>query len=211
MSAPDVVTAPSGGKDRGRPWQSALVLVGLALLAGAMVLPWWTLSSSSASGFAAFEFGLTYLCVRPSAVCTAYGPLVTADPGYRAMADVFGVAFVLSSLAFLLAFVALLLRAAGERRPFASKLSPPAGLAAAVIAVVAPVYLLIALPGAFAGGALPSGSMLTGFFGSVSGSGVTLRYGGSYGWALSLLACPLLLLGSGFRPFRRRRQSAHVR
>jgi len=204
MSAQDA-TPPSPGKpERARPWRLGLLLVALALLAGATVFPWWTLTSTSGSGFAAFEFHLGYLCLRPSGLCTAYGPLVGSQSGYRAVASTFGVAFVLVALAIVVTFLAVLLELASGRRPAAQNAAPLTRFVAGVTALIAIAYVFVALPGAFSGSTLPYGSLVTGFFGGTSGGGVTLTFGGSLGWGMALAGGVVLVLASGFRPRRRR-------
>ncbi|TLZ53301.1 MAG: hypothetical protein E6K18_00520 [Methanobacteriota archaeon] len=182
----------------------AFLAIALVLAGAAMILPWWTLSSTSPSGETSFVFGLTSLCVRPSGACTAYAPLVAEDSEYGPVAGAFAVAFGLASLALIAALLAFLLRLGSAKRRPLDRVSGFAGLAAAIAALAAPLYLFEALPSAFAASGLPYGSPIAGFFGGVSGSGITVSWGGSLGWGVSLAAFAFLLLASVPSALRRR-------
>ncbi len=199
-------TSPSKGgrasSDR-RPWDTAGLLVCLLLLAGAMLLPWWSIAATSPSGAASFDFGLASLCLRPSGVCTSYGTLAASDPAYRSLRDVFAVALPLESVALvgtLLAFVLAMFRG---RFPAGRAGVGLFGLVAGIAALAAPLNVLFALPAAVT--ALPFASAVTGFSGSVTADGGMVTWGGGPGWTLSLAASGLILLsGPGTLAFRRR-------
>lgn len=171
-----------------------------------MLMPWWSLAASGSAGTASFEFGLAGLCVRPSSVCASYGTLSAAEPIYRSVGDVFGIAFGIASVALLsslLAFVLSLVRSRTSARRTAIGIL---GLVSGISALAGPLYILMALPGAVA--SLPYGSSVIGFFGELTASGTTISYGGGLGWTASLGASALVLIfGPGIVALERRERS----
>ncbi len=198
----------SGGAGRpsrpGRPPLAVAFLASLLLLAGAMVLPWWTLGSTGPAATAGFEYGLTALCVRPSGACTAYGSLST--PAERAVGGIFAVALGLTSAALLGTLLAFILSLV--RRFQGGPAGAVVGLASGAAALAGPLYVFATLPSAVA--SIPYASVVSGFFGAATSSSATVSWGGGAGWGLCLAAGALLVIGSlgGLVAGRRRRQSS---
>ncbi|HEV8594650.1 MAG TPA: hypothetical protein VGR51_03880, partial [Thermoplasmata archaeon] len=115
--------------------------------------------------------------------------------------------FAATSLAIVLSLLAFVLQVAGSRLPNAGGTAVGASVLSGVAGLAAPIYLFAVLPAAFASpGGVPYGTVIEGFFGGMSTSEVSLTYGGSAGWALSIVAALTLLIPALARVVARRRR-----
>ncbi|HEV8595209.1 MAG TPA: hypothetical protein VGR51_06735, partial [Thermoplasmata archaeon] len=65
------MSSPASGETRpaSSAREAALLLLPLLLFGGSFLLPWWSITASTSSGTASFDYTLTGLCIRPANAC----------------------------------------------------------------------------------------------------------------------------------------------
>jgi hypothetical protein len=180
-------------------------LVGAILLLLALLGPWWSIKLSVSSGLFSFSVGIDFGVFAPTVVVTGF-PLGTV-PTYAqmpAVAAVFQIVVILVGVGAILAFNGLIL-GLFARGPGLRWAALALMVAAVALTVLAPLYAMLALPGATGldqlfgspGGTFPP---LAGFWGSRSldlGIGATLQmsWGAGWGWYVPFVGASLVLVG----------------
>jgi len=179
----------------------ALVLAGLVLSAAALVTPWWTFATPGEPRFGlSEEYYYGEVCeVGASSLQRFCWPYWS---GTEPVKDLFTVAFILVLLGIVLASHALVLIVVGAYWPRTRRAVGAAGIVAAILLILAPIYVFLALPGAVNSADL--GALMrwpiAGFFGqmTIDQGGVVANavYGGGPAWFLSIASSIPLLAGT---------------
>jgi hypothetical protein len=186
-----------------------LVIVALIMIVMAMVMPWYSIkakvSASGISSEAEFNYFLDHseMKVLDETQTTDY------DDDNIGESEALNV-FKTTQIFVYLGLVGCIMGLIGAVLVMTEKMSNKIGsilvIVALILAILAPVYMMLMLPGAFnadledsggASGVLPSG-ITESFFGSQeqSESGVSTEYswGGSTGWLLAFIAAIMLIV-----------------
>ncbi len=157
------------------------LVLGIVLLAVSFTVPWW-------ASFANGTMTSWYLGGRcEGGTCTGYGGTVSLE-------GVFGLSFDLVFVAMVLGIAAVVAFGGALLWPRVGVITLVLGVVGAVLALVAPLYLYFALPGALTSYGFPV--PVAGFFGSDSAGGVSYSWTGGAGWFLTWLIVPVALGGT---------------
>ncbi len=188
-------------------------VAGVVLAALAIVGPWWTLSmnisgptETIAQQVSYGVFGYTYTATQTG----AGGGTIAESHAYNATMAQTGTVFTLGMALTVVGAAAgalmIILVAVGGSRPGLRRTGAAMGIIGFLVLLLAPLYVMTALPGAMAADSAsvvpgaPAGTFSFAFWGgqtlSFGGEAMTLSYGGGWGWALALVAGIVLLVGA---------------
>jgi hypothetical protein len=180
----------------------AVGAVGIVLLIAGLVGPWWTLSLQASALGSTITSSQEF---RPSGyTTTVQGPGVSTSnqtdyAGDPNMGGVFTTGFLLSAVAILCGVAMIGLTAMSGPRPSFHRLGAILGILAFVLALVAALYVMSALPAAATTDAGAGGPTISGFWGSqttsVFGVSTVITWGAGWAWYLVLVAALVFLVG----------------
>lgn len=171
----------------------ALLVLAIVLVAIGFTVPWW-------ASFANGTMTSWYLGDRcTGGTCTDY----SASPSLQ---SVFGLTNLLVVAAGLLLMVAVVAFAASLVWPRMGSLGLVLGAVAALLILLAPVYLYFGLPGALTSSGFPV--PVAGFFGSYAGGGSSYSWTGAASWFLAWLIVPIVAAGTAAATVSARRHVA---
>ena len=170
-----------------------LGVVGIVLAIVALVGPWWTMTASVLVVTVSLNFGL----FGASGTMPGGGAVGGSYSTLPHVGSVFMAGAALTALGLILGVVMLLLIAMSGKKPGLRKIGAAMGIVGAIVLLVGPLYVMSALPGALSSDVFPSSSgiSISGFFGGISAAGMSLTWGGGWGWYLAFVAAILLLIG----------------
>jgi len=181
-------------------------LVGIVIVAAALVGPWWTFSASiTVIGFESdvdAEFGLFGGVARLTTPAGSSTETLNYSESPN-IGAVFTSGMVFTVLAVGFGVLMVVLSAMSGARPRLGRAAALMGVLAFALALAGPMYVMNALPAAVnadTGGGATTGYTLEGFSGAESttvlGNTVSVAYGGGWGWYLPLAGAFVLLVGA---------------